>query len=118
MIGRLEANCSTLHLFNSDTVGSLLGYNYKLPTIFAVYSSQSPLLPPHTRLSFHLHLKLILSTYDLEIATNSALGTIISTIGIAVASTGGSDKAAASSAPVPVSDDKTITGETPEEEDL
>lgn len=49
---------------------------------------------------------------------NSALGTIISTIGIAVASSGGSDKAAASSAPVSVSDDKTITGETPEEEDL
>ncbi|KIR30964.1 hypothetical protein I307_00777 [Cryptococcus deuterogattii 99/473] len=47
-----------------------------------------------------------------------ALGTIISTIGIAVASTGGSDKAAASSTPVPVSDDKTITGETPEEEDF
>ncbi|ODN73724.1 hypothetical protein L202_07265 [Cryptococcus amylolentus CBS 6039] len=48
-----------------------------------------------------------------------ALGTIISTIGIAVASTGG-DKAAApaSSAPVAVSDDKTITGETPEEEDF
>ncbi|ADV19736.1 hypothetical protein I315_03892 [Cryptococcus gattii Ru294] len=47
-----------------------------------------------------------------------ALGTIISTIGIAVASSGGSDKAAASSAPVSVSDDKTITGETPEEEDF
>nr|ODO04132.1 hypothetical protein L204_00487 [Cryptococcus depauperatus CBS 7855] len=47
----------------------------------------------------------------------SVLGTIASTIGIVVAASGGSDKSA-SSKPVPVSEDKTISGQTPEEEDL
>ncbi|WVN87597.1 uncharacterized protein L203_102780 [Cryptococcus depauperatus CBS 7841] len=45
------------------------------------------------------------------------LGTIASTIGIVVAASGGSDKSA-SSKPVPVSEDKTISGQTPEEEDF
>ncbi|KAK8844796.1 hypothetical protein IAR55_006646 [Kwoniella newhampshirensis] len=49
-----------------------------------------------------------------------ALGTIFTTIGVALASTGGGDKSTASSSstPVPVSDDKTISGDSPEEEDF
>nr|XP_031862013.1 uncharacterized protein CI109_002426 [Kwoniella shandongensis]KAA5529085.1 hypothetical protein CI109_002426 [Kwoniella shandongensis] len=48
-----------------------------------------------------------------------ALGTIFTTIGVALASSGGGDKSSASSsAPVAVSEDKTISGETPEEEDF
>ncbi|WVW81239.1 hypothetical protein I302_103230 [Kwoniella bestiolae CBS 10118] len=46
------------------------------------------------------------------------LGTIAATVGIAVSSMGGGDKSSSSSAPVPVKEDKTITGETPEEEDF
>ncbi|WVR03092.1 hypothetical protein IAU60_000081 [Kwoniella sp. DSM 27419] len=46
------------------------------------------------------------------------LGTIFATVAGAMAATGGSDKAAAPSAPVSVKEDKTITGETAEEEDF
>ncbi|WVQ94092.1 hypothetical protein IAU59_001170 [Kwoniella sp. CBS 9459] len=46
------------------------------------------------------------------------LGTIAATVGIAVSSMGGDKKASSTSAPVPVKEDKTITGETPEEEDF
>ncbi|WWC90221.1 uncharacterized protein L201_005154 [Kwoniella dendrophila CBS 6074] len=47
------------------------------------------------------------------------LGTIAATVGIAVSSMGGDkSKSSSSSAPVPVKEDKTISGETPEEEDF
>ncbi|WWC67346.1 uncharacterized protein I206_101254 [Kwoniella pini CBS 10737] len=45
------------------------------------------------------------------------LTTIAATVGIAVSQLGGGDKSS-SSAPVSVKEDKTITGETPEEEDF
>ncbi|WRT63190.1 uncharacterized protein IL334_000093 [Kwoniella shivajii] len=46
------------------------------------------------------------------------LTTIAATVGIAVSQMGGGDKSSSSSAPVSVKEDKTISAETPEEEDF
>ncbi|KAL7420370.1 hypothetical protein Q5752_005340 [Cryptotrichosporon argae] len=45
-----------------------------------------------------------------------AIGTILSTIGIAVASSSGGDKKATSSAPVPIANDTSISAGTSEED--